>query len=349
MEEGSEQDPDTRGSALTRVAPGVAYVTAVFANLYFVDAGEGRPGVWVLVDAGLARFAGRVRRAAEERYGKGTRPASIILTHGHFDHAGSALELAREWGVPVYAHRLEMPYLTGRSDYPPQDPTVGGALAFLSRFFPHSGYAFGDRVLALPADGSVPGLPGWRALHTPGHTAGHVSLFRESDRVLLAGDALATENQDSWVGMMTHKQEFRRPPAPFTTDWVAARRSIELLSELEPSAVGAGHGIPMTGPRVAEEFRAFAANFRPPRQGRYVCEPASADETGVVALPPPVPDPLPKVLAGVGLALAAGGLVTAAVRRGGVVGEGRTKNGRTAPAAGTKGVHRGLAAGRNRP
>lgn len=311
---GTERDTDTHGGALTRVVPGVAYMTAVFANLYFVDAGGDAPGAWALVDTGLAHFAGRVRGAAEERYGKGARPASIILTHGHFDHAGSALELAELWDVPVYAHRLEMPYLTGKSDYPPQDPTVGGALAFLSRFFPHTGYDFGERVLPLPEDGSVPGLPGWRALHTPGHTAGHVSLFRESDRVLLAGDALATENQDSWVGMITHAREFRRPPAPFTTDWVAARRSIELLSGLDPSAVGAGHGRPMTGPRVAEEFRAFAAGFKPPRKGRYVREPARADERGVVGLPPPVPDPLPKVLAGVGLALTAGAALTVVAR-----------------------------------
>jgi glyoxylase-like metal-dependent hydrolase (beta-lactamase superfamily II) len=323
-------------------------MTAVFANLYFVDADGGAPGAWSLIDTGLAHFAGRVCHAAEEHYGQGARPASIILTHGHFDHAGSALELAREWDVPVYAHRLELPYLTGKSDYPPQDPTVGGALAFLSRFFPHTGYDFGDRVQTLPADGSVPGLPGWRALHTPGHTAGHVALFRESNRVLLAGDALATENQDSWLGMMTHRQEFRRPPAPFTTDWIAARRSIELLASLDPSAVGAGHGIPMTGPGVPEEFRRFAANFRPPRKGRYVREPARADEGGVVGLPPPVPDPLPKVVAGVGLALAAGGLVAAAVRRGGGGGAGRAKKGRSATGAITSGTRRRLTAGRNR-
>jgi glyoxylase-like metal-dependent hydrolase (beta-lactamase superfamily II) len=348
MGDGTEHTADARGSAPAHIAPGVAYLTAVFANLYFVDAGEDAPRAWSLVDTGLAHFAGRVRRAAEERYGVGARPASIILTHGHFDHAGSALELARGWDVPVYAHRLEMPYLTGMSDYPPQDPTVGGALAFVSRFFPHSGYDFGGHVQPLPEDGRVPGLPGWRALHTPGHTAGHVALFREADRVLLAGDALATENQDSWIGMMTHKQEFRRPPAPFTTDWQAARRSIEALAGLNPSAVGAGHGIPVTGPRVAEEFRAFAAGFRPPRKGRYVREPARADERGVVGLPPPVPDPLPKVLAGVGLALAAGGLVATAVRRSGPGGAGQTKKGRSATAKGTPSLRRRPAAGRDR-
>lgn len=96
----------------------------------------------------------------------------------------------------------------------------------------------------------------------------------------------------------------------------------------------------MTGPRVAEEFRAFAASFRPPRKGRYVSEPARTDETGVVGLSPPVPDPLPKVLAGVGLALAAGGLVTSAVRRGGIGGKRRTKKGQSGTDAGTVGVRR---------
>jgi len=106
---------------------------------------------------------------------------------------------------------LEVPYLTGRSDYPPQDPTVGGALAFASRLFPHTGIDLRGRAQALPADGSVPGMPGWRWLHTPGHTAGHVSLFREGDRVLLAGDAFAAMDQDSVRGMLTRRQEVSRP------------------------------------------------------------------------------------------------------------------------------------------
>ncbi|MBA2734245.1 MAG: MBL fold metallo-hydrolase [Acidobacteria bacterium] len=302
------------GNSTKEVVPGVAYTTAVFANVYFVDAVADGERAWALVDTGLSGFAGRIRQAAEERYGQGTRPRAILLTHGHFDHAGSALDLSKHWDVPIYAHRLEMPYLTGKSDYPPQDPTVGGALAFLSRFFPHSGYDFKDRVQLLPEDGSVPGLPGWRAIHTPGHTAGHAAFFDEGKRVLLAGDALATENQDSWIGMMTHKQELRRPPAPFTTDWVSARRSIEMLAELNPLAISAGHGIPMTGAGVAEKLRNFAANFSPPRKGRYVNSPARADESGVVELPPPVSDPLPKVAAGLGVAALAGAAVMVSMR-----------------------------------
>ena len=196
--------------------------------------------------------------------------------------------------MPIYAHPLEMPYLTGRSDYPPQDSTIGGAIAQMARLFPHNGYDFGDRVRPLPARGDAPGLPNWTFYHTPGHTPGHVSLFRETDGTLLAGDALTTMNLDSWTAQLTRKREFHRPPAPFTPDWEIARRSVETLANLEPSIVAAGHGLPMSGPHVAEELRSYAARFTPPSTGRYVGRPPRADERGIRELPPPVPDPLPK-------------------------------------------------------
>ena len=186
------------------------------------------------------------------------RPAPSWLTHGHFDHAGSAAELARAWGVPIYAHAEELPFLTGRSDYPPADPSMGGAIAQLARAFPSAGYDFGERVRALPADGSVPGLPGWRWLHTPGHTPGHVSLWRESDRTLLAGDAFATMDLDSWLSQVTHARELARSPVPFTPDWDAAEASVARLAELRPRAVGAGHGARDHG----REARRTARDFR---------------------------------------------------------------------------------------
>ncbi len=299
-----------KNDSMQHIAANAAFMTTIFVNLYMI----GTKDSWVLVDTGLPKQGWRVRAAAEERFGKGARPEAIILTHGHFDHAGNALDLAKEWGVPMYAHELEMPYLTGKSDYPPQDPTVGGALAEMSRLFPHSGYDFGSRVQALPSDGSAPGLPEWRVLHTPGHTSGHVSLFRERDRVLLAGDALATVNQESPVTLITLERELRQPPATFTTDWGAARRSIEQLAELRPSVIAAGHGLPITD-NAATRLETFAATFAPPPKGRYVRAPARTNENGVVSLPPPVPDPVRKVLVGAALAAGAGAGLFALSRR----------------------------------
>ncbi len=276
-------------AALDTFAPGVARVPVVFVNAYLV----GEPGgPWVLVDTGLPGAAGRVREAAKARFGKGARPVGIVLTHGHFDHAGNAAALADEWGVPIYAHPLELPYLTGRSDYAPGDPTPGGAISFLSRFFPSSGYDFGARVRELPSDGSIPGVSDWRWIHTPGHTAGHVSLFREIDGTLLAGDALTTMDLDSWGSQVTREQEFCRPPTPLTPDWDAAEASIAELARLAPRTVGAGHGTPIhTG--AAPGMAALAASVRRPPKARYSRQPALADATGIVSVPPPVADPLP--------------------------------------------------------
>src|SRR5688572_10202147 len=140
-------------------------------------------GPWVLIDAGMPYTAApKIRLAAERRFGPGSRPQAIILTHGHFDHVGALPMLADEWDVPIYAHPLEMPYLTGRSAYPPPDPTVGrGMMARMSMLYPRGPYDFGQRMRELPEDGSVPGMIGWRWVHTPGHMPGHVALFRDAD------------------------------------------------------------------------------------------------------------------------------------------------------------------------
>jgi len=293
------------------VAPGLARLGILFVNVYAL----GEPGgPWVLVDAGLSGSAGPIRRAAEERFGARRPPEGILLTHGHFDHAGSARRLADAWDVPLYAHALETPYLTGLSDYPPRDPTMGGAMGHMSRIMPDHGYDLAPRVRTLPPDGGVPGAPRWRWLHTPGHTPGHVSLFRESDGVLLAGDALATMDLDAWGAYLIRRRRFSRPSPPFTCDWATTRDSVERLAELEPAVAAAGHGLPISGTGVATDLRDFARRLTPPRRGRYVGSPPLADERGIEWLPPPVPDPYARVAAS-GAAIAAGAFLFVAARR----------------------------------
>ena len=75
---------------------------------------------------------------------------------------------------------------------------LGGLWAWSSFLLPNRGIDLGKRVQPLPADGTVPGLPEWRWIHTPGHSPGHVSLFREQDRTLIPGDAFVTVKQESF-------------------------------------------------------------------------------------------------------------------------------------------------------
>jgi glyoxylase-like metal-dependent hydrolase (beta-lactamase superfamily II) len=263
------------------IAPDVAYRRLAMVNVVLLGPeGAGDRG-WVLVDAGLRRTARLIEAAAAERFGDGARPGAIVLTHGHFDHVGALATLARRWQVPVYAHRLEHPYLTGAAAYPPGDPTTGGGIMpSIARFFPTDPVEVGDWLRPLPEDGSVPAAPGWRWLHTPGHSPGHVSLWREEDRTIVAGDAVITTRQESAYAIATQAPELHGPPAYFTVEWDKAKASARALAEFEPELLVTGHGRPMAGPEMRAALRQLADRFDEvavPHAGRYAKHPARPD------------------------------------------------------------------------
>jgi glyoxylase-like metal-dependent hydrolase (beta-lactamase superfamily II) len=162
-------------------------------------------------------------------------------------------------------------------------------MARMSPLFLERGIDIGDRVRALPSNGEVPGMPGWRWIHTPGHSPGHVSLFRATDRTLVAGDSVTTTRQESVFSVVTQQEELNGPPAYFTIDWDNARRSAATIASLKPDLLATGHGEPMRGASVPDALGALARDFdrrARPRKGRYVNHPVATDENGVIALPP---------------------------------------------------------------
>ncbi|MDB5595137.1 MAG: fold metallo-hydrolase [Hyphomicrobiales bacterium] len=271
-----------RSDGTHEIASHLAYRRLGIVNVVFF----GEPGAgdrnWVLVDAGLYGTKSLIANAASARFGEGARPSAIILTHGHCDHTGALEDLAAEWDVPVYAHPLEHPYLDGRASYPPGDPTVGGgAMAALAGLYPRGPVDVGDRLRNLPEDGSVPGMPGWRWIHTPGHSAGHVSLWREADRSLIVGDAFVTTRQEAIYAVALQSAEMHGPPMYYTTEWDKAKTSVERLAMLEPQLVITGHGRAMAGPDMQHALQRLAKDFDEvarPKQGTYLEHPARAED-----------------------------------------------------------------------
>lgn len=257
-----------------QIGPDLAYMRLLLVNVVLVGVPDTVDRGWVLVDTGLPGTASAIIAAAEHRFGEGSRPSAVVLTHGHFDHTGALEELAERWDTPIYAHINEFSYLNGVSAYPAPDPSVGGGLMpMLSPLFPKGPIDVSARLRPLPSDGTLPVLPEWRWVATPGHTPGHISLWRESDRTLIAGDAFITTNQESAYSVAVQELDLHGPPMYFTPDWNSARSSVRTLAALEPELAITGHGRPVRGADFRRALHRLADNFdriAAPEHGIYV-------------------------------------------------------------------------------
>ncbi len=96
-------------------------------------------------------------------------------------------------------------------------------------------------------------MAGFSVLETPGHTRGHVSFWREHDRVLIVGDVLTNVNP------MTGLSGLHEPLAFATPDPARNRKSARKLAELKPALACFGHGAPLRDPDKLAGFVAGLA------------------------------------------------------------------------------------------
>ncbi|GAA2866732.1 MBL fold metallo-hydrolase [Actinoplanes cyaneus] len=165
---------------MREVVDGVFELRLGIVNVHLIVTDDGV----VLVDTGLPGQAAAIERAA--------RPLgelrAILLTHAHPDHAGSAAALRTRTGARLIAHAAEAPFLTGH--FQPAEPE-GRLRKFLFR---RLAKVEPTKIDQLAGDGAEP-LPGLTAIHTPGHTRGHLSfLLDRAGGVLFTGDAATSKN-----------------------------------------------------------------------------------------------------------------------------------------------------------
>jgi hydroxyacylglutathione hydrolase len=190
----------------------------------------------VLIDAATRHGGRRILRQLE-----GRTVTAHALTHAHPDHQGASKEVCARLGIPFWvperdADAAEDPSLIGKRQ--PGNP--------VAQFFVRAMVGPGRPVDRHLREGDV--VAGFAVLDTPGHSAGHVSFWRESDRVLILGDVL--NNMDVVTGLPG-----LREPKPFLTpDPEENRRSIKRLQQLKPELVLFGHGAPLRNSGKFAEF-----------------------------------------------------------------------------------------------
>jgi hydroxyacylglutathione hydrolase len=183
----------------------------------------------VLIDAGTRHAGRRILRQLE-----GREVSAHALTHAHPDHQGASKEVCEALGIPLWCHSADADAMEQGTIPQTQPDHLVNRL--IERFWLGPPHPVARRL----EEGDE--IAGFTVLHVPGHSAGHVAYWRESDRALIVGDVI--ENINTNTGM----PGLHEPARMFTPDPERNRESVRRLAALEPELVCFGHGKPLRDP-----------------------------------------------------------------------------------------------------
>ena len=230
----------------------------------------------VLVDTGFGPdFAPNVGKLMANLDAEGIKPSditTIFISHGHMDHIGGYTNKEGKLAFPkarCVMSQTEWDFWTNEENLTTlrEDSFKQAQINNV-----HKNFLPSIDCIDITEQGTEI-MPGFKAFKSPGHTPGHVSLFRENDRALIAGDAFVTVKQDSLFKVLMQQKEITGPPVYYTTDWNTSWQSVKKLEALKPSVAITGHGLPMSGDELQTNLSKLANEFKKlaiPSFGRYI-------------------------------------------------------------------------------
>jgi glyoxylase-like metal-dependent hydrolase (beta-lactamase superfamily II) len=198
-------------------------------NCYLIDD--------ILIDSGISSSSGKILKSLQNH-----KITAHALTHAHADHQGSTSVICEKLNIPLWTSEWEKANAESgivTNEYPNKKHFIA---KFQQRFWAGKGY----KVSRILKEGDSVGS--FTVIETPGHSYGHISFFREKDRVLIVGDTLVNMN------LVTTVTGLSQPPNLFTTDKVRNIESIKKIYDLKPKILCFGHGKVLFDTQILHNF-----------------------------------------------------------------------------------------------
>ncbi len=220
-----------------KIAEGVHHIEGINGNVYLVEDGD----KLILIDTGLPRSDKKITKYIEGLGRKPTDVSTIILTHFHIDHVGSAKKMKELTNAKVAVHELDADYVAGKKAPPKPKNLMFKALSSVVKASPV------EVDLLLKDNDKVGRLT---VIHTPGHSEGSIALLDSERKVMFVGDTIRFMD-----GKITGS------PEHFTLDPEKAKESAKKISTFDFDIMLSGHGQPLM-PEASKKVKDYAATLK---------------------------------------------------------------------------------------